>query len=87
MREGGIADRVQPVQLVRDAKSGLVQMPNVAFSEPGKNVLDHATHRIRRTARPVGHAGCAQAGGPKQVAQEQANPILGYQLLNIAVDT
>ena len=33
VREGGIADRVQPVQLAGDPKSGLVQMPNVAFSE------------------------------------------------------
>ena len=86
MGEGGIADRVQPVQLAGDTKSSLVQMPNAAFGKPGKNVLNHDTHLIRRAARPVGHAGRAQAGGPKQVAQKLADPILGYQLLNIAID-
>ena len=87
MREGGIADRVQPMQLAGDTQAGLVQMPNAAFGKPGNNVLDHATQGVRRTVHPVAHAGCTQAGGPKQVAQEQANPILGYQLLNIAIDS
>ena len=86
MREGGIADRVQPMQLAGDTKSSLVQMPNAAFRKPGENVFNHEAHLIRRTARPVGHAGCTQAGGPKKVAQKLADPILGYQLLNIAID-
>jgi hypothetical protein len=43
MREGGIADRVQPVQLAGDTKSSLVQMPNAAF---GKLV---ALNRSRRS--------------------------------------
>ena len=87
MREGAIAYRVQPVQLAGDTQAGLVQMPNAAVRELGNNMLDHATQGARRTVHPVGHAGCTQAGGPKQVAQEQANPILGYQLLNIAIDS
>ncbi len=86
MGEGGIADRVQPVQLAGNTKSGLVQMPNAAFGKPGENVFNHDTHLICRAARPVGHAGRAQAGGPKQVAHKLADPILGYQLLNIAID-
>ena len=86
MCEGGIADRVQSVQLADDTKSSLVQMPNAAFRKPGENVFNHEAHQIRRAARPVGHAGRTQAGGPKQVAQKLADPILGYQLLNIAID-
>lgn len=61
MREGGIADRMQPMQLAGDTKSSLVQMPNAAFRQPGKNVLNYEAHLIRRTARPVGHA-----RGPKK---------------------
>ena len=86
MGEGSITDRVQPVQLTGDTQSGLVQMPNAAFREPGNNVLDHAIQATRCAIDPVGHAGRAQTGRTEEVAQELADPIFRDQLLNIAVD-
>jgi hypothetical protein len=61
-------------------------MPNAAFGEPGQNVFDDATQGTRCAVYLVGHAGRAYAGGTKQIAQEFADPILGDQLLTIAVD-
>ena len=64
---------MQPVQLASDTKSGLIQMPNAAFSEPGQNVFDDATQGTRCAVHPVGDAGRAQAGGTKQIAQQLAD--------------
>jgi len=61
---------MQPVQLASNTKSGLIQMPNAAFSELGQNVFDDDTQSTRCAVHPVGHAGRAQAGGTKQITQK-----------------
>ena len=59
-------------------RPGLVQMSNAAIGEAGEDVPDHAAGP-RGAIHPVGHAGRAQAGGAKEVAQELADPILAFE--------
>ena len=75
MREGGIADRVQPVQLAGDTKSRSRPDAERRFRQAGREcVQPRPPILFAAPARPVGHAGRTQAGGPKQVAQKAGRP-------------